>query len=194
MSERLEWIVKQFKMTWANHRVAVDGDSQFIARTLNKYNNCPVAHCPQMHLEVQIKWATKASQDDHHVQLPYAPERLKQTEKPSWDSYRLYRSAHVEFDIKLESRTEYDASTLSVHPAILLYGPTSRFMSHVGTMLAEVTRPTRRGTYYNAVPPIIKPTLGQHLFKLNVEVQFPGLAILYFNSNERMLGLRFGGM
>jgi hypothetical protein len=190
--ERLDAVLSGMRLQWANHKIALECDTKLFIRTASRFNNAPFLHMPDMRCNVSLVWRCRGSPDAHHTLFPHAPEHMTAKARVSWDTYRDYRSQHLELKLLMESCPKYAAAT-PINPTVLLYAGTCRFLSGFANVMADITRPIRRGPLFQAVTPRRKTTLGQHLQRAQMGVTMPGLLLLYYNSPNRTEGVRVSG-
>ena len=191
--ERLDVCMSTARMQWANHKILLDCDMKMFIRTASRFNNSPFAHIPKMQTNVTLVWRCRDSPDDHQALFPTAVEHIEENMLQSWDTFRGYRSHHLEIKMAADSNPKFEGSMLSINPTMLLYAGTCKFLNQLNEVAAEVSRPIRRGPLYQPVRLPRKKTLTMHIQRVQTSITLPGLLFLYYNSPNRTEGVKWTG-
>lgn len=106
-------------------KILFDGDLDIYVRTASKYDDCRMLHLPSIRLTFKLNWVCLADEDDHHSVQPCAPNKLPEySSNQEHDSYRAFRSQHLNMNISLETRSGRRPTC----PMAVLYGSTLRFL------------------------------------------------------------------
>ncbi|XP_042235256.1 protein KIAA0100-like isoform X1 [Homarus americanus] len=193
-TEEMELTWMNLTMDWSNAKLIFKGELNVYVRTASKYDDARLIHLPNLKLTVKMNWQCHGNPNDHHSVMLCAPDKLPEySSNQEHDSYRAFRSQHLNMNIGLETRTLKKNNTVitSVIEA-LFYGSTLRWFENLKFILSGVARPTRRGPLFNTNK-ARKPQLSRHYNTMHLSISFQRFDVRYWMSVGVKKGFHLSG-
>lgn len=184
-TEFMDWSWTDLILDWTNARFRLKGDLDIYARTASKYDDCKLLHLPNLSLNVKLGWICLGDANDHHSVMPCAPDKKPEYSLEEHDSFRAFRSQNLNLEISMDTKPKRD-NTLNV-PSCLFYASTLKFLDKIGTCLASVTRPIKRGGIFQNTKPR-KIQLTRHYKTIKLDVNLHRFNICYWMSFSKQHG------
>ncbi|CAI9740932.1 Hypothetical predicted protein [Octopus vulgaris] len=186
ITEFMDWTWRDLILDWTNGKFALRGDLDVYARTASKYDDCRLLHLPNLKFCVRLEWMCLGDPNDHHSVMPCAPDKVPDYSMEAHDSFKGFRSQHLNLNITLE--TKPSADNPGDIPICLFFASTLRFMDRIKLCLSRVTRPIKRGILFQNTNPK-KPQLSRHYKQVKMSVNFPQFSICYWMSYSKQHGV-----
>ncbi|XP_078336664.1 protein hobbit-like [Crassostrea virginica] len=184
-TELMDWSWTDLILDWTNAKFRLKGDLDIYARTASKYDDCKLLHLPNLSLCVKLGWICLGDANDHHSVMPCAPDKVPEYSLEEHDSFRAFRSQNLNLEISMDTKPMRD-NTLNV-PSCLFYASTLKFLDKIGTCLASVTRPIKRGAIFKNTKPR-KIQLTRHYRTIKLDVNLHRFNICYWMSFSKQHG------
>ncbi|XP_048751983.2 protein hobbit-like isoform X2 [Ostrea edulis] len=184
-TELMDWSWTNLILDWTNARFRLRGDLDIYARTASKYDDCKLLHLPNLSLSVKLGWISLGGANDHHSVMPCAPDKVPEYSLEEHDSFRAFRSKNLNLEISMDTKPLRD-NTLNL-PSCLFYASTLKFLDKIGTCLASVTRPIKRGAIFKNTKPK-KIQLTRHYKTIKLDVNLHRFNICYWMSFSKQHG------
>ncbi|XP_045624095.1 protein hobbit [Procambarus clarkii] len=193
-TEEMELTWTNLTMDWTNAKLIFKGELNVFVRTASKYDDARLLHLPNLKLTVKMNWQCHGNPNDHHSVMLCAPDKLPEySSNQEHDSYRAFRSQHLNMNIVLETKTMKKNDAI-VNPVIeaLFYGSTLRWFENLKFILSGVARPTRRGPLFNNTK-ARKPQLSRHYNTIHLSISFQRFDVRYWMSVGVKKGFHLSG-
>ncbi|XP_071525678.1 protein hobbit isoform X2 [Panulirus ornatus] len=193
-TEEMELTWTNLTMDWTNAKLIFKGELNVFVRTASKYDDARLLHLPNLKLTVKLNWQCHGNPNDHHSVMLCAHDKLPEySSNQEHDSYRAFRSQHLNMNIVLETKTLKKNNTI-ITPVIeaLFYGSTLRWFENLKFILSGVARPTRRGPLFNNIQ-ARKPQLSRHYNTIHLSVSFQRFDVRYWMSVGVKKGFHLSG-
>ncbi|XP_053626336.2 protein hobbit isoform X2 [Cherax quadricarinatus] len=193
-TEEMELTWTNLTMDWTNAKLIFKGELNVFVRTASKYDDARLLHLPNLKLTVKMNWQCHGNPNDHHSVMLCAPDKLPEySSNQEHDSYRAFRSQHLNMNIVLETKSMKKGDTI-VNPVIeaLFYGSTLRWFENLKFILSGVARPTRRGPLFKNTK-ARKPQLSRHYNTIHLSISFQRFDVRYWMSVGVKKGFHLSG-
>ncbi|OWF48647.1 protein KIAA0100-like isoform X2 [Mizuhopecten yessoensis] len=184
-TEFMDWSWSKVCIDWTNANFVLLGDFDISSRTTSKYDDCKLLNLPNLKLCYKLEWLCHGDPNDHHAVMPCAPDKVPDFSHEEHDSFRAFRSKNLNLSLSLDTKPLRE-NTLNV-PSCLFYASTLRFLDKIKMCFASVTRPIRRGSYFDTIRPR-KPQLTRHYKTIKMSVNLHRFNICYWMSFSKQLG------
>ncbi|XP_062591853.1 protein hobbit-like [Saccostrea cucullata] len=184
-TELMDWSWSNLILDWTNAWFRLKGDLDIYARTASKYDDCKLLHLPKLNLSVKLGWICLGDANDHHSVMPCAPDKVPEYSLEEHDSFRAFRSQNLNLEISMDTKPSRD-NTLNI-PSCLFYASTLKFLDKIGTCLASVTRPIKRGAIFKNAK-ARKIQLTRHYKTIKLDVNLHRFNICYWMSFSKQHG------
>ncbi|XP_025090124.1 protein KIAA0100-like isoform X2 [Pomacea canaliculata] len=185
-TELMDWTWSHLVLDWTNGQFVLKGDLDISLRTASKYNESKLLHLPNLRFCVGLEWLCLGDANDHHSVMPCAPDKVPDFSLEEHDSFRAFRSQHLNLDLSLKTKP-VPANASDVPSAPEFYASSLRFLEKIKQCMFSVTRPVRRGNLFG-ITSVRKPQLTRHYRKIRISVDFHRFIICHWMSNAKKHG------
>ena len=163
-TEEMDFSFSDLEFDWEEGIIKMNGTLDVFVRTASKYDDFHLLHIPGVSLTVKMEWACLANPLDHHHVMPCAPDKVPEYSiNQEHDSYRAFRSKHLNMSIGMESRSGRD------RPRMDMFSSTLRWFENLKFIFSGASRPIRRGAVFKNPRPK-KPQLSRHFKRVGLSV------------------------
>lgn len=184
-TELIEFAFLDSNIQLVTGKISVLCDLDVFVHTASKYDECRIIHLPDMHITFDLNWDCAGNRNDHHSIMPCARDKLPEyTCNQIHDSYRSFRSHHLNLHLSLETRERQENAAgergADSWPSILLYNSTLRWLENKMFMITGFPRLTRRGKLFGNMKP--RKLAFSRLFKsIRLTIYFQKFEVIAFS-------------
>ena len=186
-TEEMDFSFSDMELDWEDGVIKMNGTMDVFVRTASKYDDFQLLHIPGMSLTVKMEWSCLANPLDHHHVMPCAPDKVPEYSiNQEHDSYRAFRSKHLNISLGLETRPGRD------RPRMDMFSSTLRWFENLKFIFSCASRPIRRGSVFGNNR-LKKPSLSRHFKRVGLSVflhQFQVFNNINNNNNDSSVLLK----
>ncbi|XP_071848291.1 bridge-like lipid transfer protein family member 2 isoform X2 [Apostichopus japonicus] len=189
-TELLDWEWKNCYIDWQNAHFLIKSDLDIFVRTASKYDDVRLLHLPNVKFEISLEWLCQGDPNDHHSVLVCAPDKIPEySSNQTHDSYAAFRTYNLNLSLNLDIRGHKKGEPSERLPSCLFYSSTMRWLQNFQSrVLANVTRPTRKGKLFKNTNPR-KLQLSRHYKFIELCASFPSMQVNYWASFAQRQGM-----
>ena len=182
-TEEMDFSFSDMELDWEEGVIKLNGTLDVFVRTASKYDDFQLLHIPGLGLTVKLEWACLANPLDHHSVTPCAPDKVPEYSiNQEHDSYRAFRSKHLNISVAMESRAGRD------RPRMDMFSSTLRWFENLKFIFSGASRPIRRGAVFKNLRPK-KPQLSRHFKRMGLSVFLHQFQVNYWTSFSQQRGV-----